>query len=114
MKYDLTKPCNECPYVGKWQGWIGSHQTAQDFVDFVRADEPFVCHMLLDQEADLAKQIASGKAQHCAGYALFMNRMCKSSRNKDMLAFQHRLKTECTTEVLWPPDKLVEWHDKKK
>lgn len=112
MKYNLKEPCNECPFVGKWKGWIGSHKSAQDFVDLVVADAPFPCHKTIDQTLrGHAYTEAYYSSEHCAGYALFMNRMCKLSRNPKMAAMQKRLRETCKVPVLWPPSKMVEHHN---
>src|SRR5271170_3653934 len=102
MRHDMKQPCTECPYVGKWAGWIGDHESAQDFVDIARADAEFPCHMSLDQDGDTEEQLAEDEGQQCAGQALFMNRMCKMSRRREMAEMQSRLKKECKVEVLFP------------
>jgi hypothetical protein len=107
MKHDLKEPCAECPYVGKMKGWVGEHDP-QDFVDLVRADIPFACHMTVTQPG--GPDIAPHKAQQCAGYAIFMTRMCKMSRRPEMTEMQIRLKKECDTQVLFPGDVLVDHH----
>jgi hypothetical protein len=114
MRHDMKTPCAECPYVGKWKGWIGDHESAQEFVDLVKADQPFPCHMSLNQDGDesIPEQVEDGAGQQCAGYAMFMSKMCKLSRNPAMAAMQNRLRAEKPdVEVLWPPDKMVEHHD---
>jgi hypothetical protein len=114
MNYDMKRPCPECPYVGKIPGWIGEHDTAQDFVDFARGDFPFPCHMTIDWRPGApppVEQAARDSAARCAGQALFMNKMLKTSQNEDMARMQHRLRREEPgVEVLWPPEKLVEHH----
>lgn len=116
MNYDMKKPCAECPYVGKWKGWIGNHKSAQDFVDLARADIPFPCHMTINQDYDAAEievQMCFPAVAQCAGQALFMNRMCKLSRNINMARMQNRLKEEKPdVQILWPPEELVKHHGK--
>lgn len=112
MNYGLKVPCHECPFIGNTPGWIGSHETAQDFVDLVRADMPFPCHETVDQDSpDPIEAVLAQKVAHCAGYALFMSRMCKLSRRPELAAMQQRLKETCKVPVLWPPDELVRTHD---
>ncbi|HEY2169938.1 MAG TPA: hypothetical protein VGJ30_09970, partial [Candidatus Angelobacter sp.] len=89
--------------------WIGEHDTAQDFVDFARVDFPFPCHMTVNWGCDVAEQLTLDSVARCAGQALFMNKMLKTSQNEDMARMQHRLREE-SVEVLWPPEKLVEHH----
>ena len=118
MHYNLKTPCHECPYVGKVPGWIGAHDTAQDFVDLVRVDAPFPCHESIDYAAvehgesrKPEQQLKSAHVAHCAGYAIFMSKMSKLSRRPELAAMQDRLKAKCKVQVVWPPDKLVELHD---
>lgn len=118
MRYDLKKPCNECPYVGKIPGWIGAHDTAQDFVDVVLADAPFPCHCTVRHDSDAPSVTAQmeqkgNKLQHCAGYALFMSQMCKSSRRPELFRMQQRLREECDVKVL-SRFEIVEHHTLKR
>lgn len=111
MKYNLSHPCHECPYVGNMPGWIGSHETAQDFVDLVKRGSPFPCHMTVNQNLrGAAFEEAAFNAEHCVGYLLFANRMLRLSCDRETAAAQIRLKKTCKDKVLWPPRKLVEHH----
>lgn len=109
MKYDLKEPCKECPYVGNMPGWIGDHDHPQEFVDLVRADVPLSCHMTVQQDEGV--YISPSKEQHCAGYALFMNKRIQLSKRPELAQMQRRLKEEgCKTEVLYPAEVLVQHH----
>lgn len=99
MKYQLKKPCPECPYARQMAGWIGSHETAKEFHDIAKEDEPFPCHMILSQA--------------CAGNALYMNRLCKLSRDPEKAEFQKGLE-EPEVDILFSFDgsQLVKFHGK--
>lgn len=99
LKYQLKKPCAECPYSGKFKGYIGPHESAKEFHDIAQNDQPFPCHM--------------STKQSCVGNAVYMNRLCKSSRDPEKNAFQNRLR-ETITEVLfsWDGQKLIDHHGK--
>lgn len=84
MNYDLNENCAECPYLPLTSGWIGSHDSAKEFHDIVCADKRFPCHMTND---DL-----DSNPSHCVGYALYMNKMCKVSRDPVMANFQNRIR----------------------
>lgn len=100
LKYQLKKSCIECPYTAKTKGWIGQHESAQEFHDIAKVDQPFPCHM--------------STGQSCVGNAVYMNRMCSLSRDPDKAAFQKRLKEENKEEVLfsWDGQALVNFHGK--
>ncbi|WP_342255242.1 hypothetical protein [Acinetobacter baumannii] len=98
MKFELKKTCPECPYTPKTQGWIGEHETALEFHHAVKQDIEFPCHM--------------SKDQCCVGNALYMNSMCKVSRNPQKANFQKSLKQINQETILFSFDgsKLVEFH----
>jgi hypothetical protein len=97
LKHGLKEPCKECPFVGRIPGWIGEHETAEDFVDHARYDLAYPCHM--------------NKTHQCCGQVMFMNRMCKLSRDPVMLKYQQELKANPpSTQIVWPPSKLIEIH----
>lgn len=94
MKYTQTQPCPQCPYTGKLPGFIGGHEDPQDFHDAVVADTPFPCHMSVNAcKVSIAESIRPGsRVQHCVGYMLYMNRMCKVSRRPEVAQRQAELK----------------------
>lgn len=100
LRYQLKKTCTECPYTGKTKGWLGHHESAKEFHDIAKVDQPFPCHMSTQQS--------------CVGNAVYMNRLCKLSHDPDKAAFQDRLRTENTEDVLfsWDGEALVNFHGK--
>jgi hypothetical protein len=108
MNYDQNTPCAECPYVGQMPGWIGDHDHPQEFVDLVKHDIPFSCHLTVTQDG--GPYIHPSKEQHCAGYALFMSAKVQRSKRRELAQMQDRLKVTCNVKVLFPPDVLVNHH----
>lgn len=105
IQYNLKQPCKECPYTGTTPGWIGPYDSAQVFHDFVKHDVPMPCHMTQDAKVP----------NHCAGYAIYMNKMCKRSHDRDMRDYQDRIRMiEDLPEVKFSFDgsALVECHGK--
>lgn len=94
MKFTQTEPCPECPYTGRLPGYIGGHDSPQDFHDAVRNDTPFPCHMSVNAcGVSVAEAVMKGsKVQHCVGAILYMNRMIKLSRRPDCAKRQGELK----------------------
>jgi hypothetical protein len=109
MEFNKTKPCRECPFLAQMAGWIGGHSTAKDFHELVQLDIRMPCHMTT--EDFLEKPV---KEQHCAGYAMYMNKMCKSSRDPDTRELQNKVRGKEAENLLFSFDgsKLLEFHGK--
>lgn len=104
MKYSLKKSCAECPYLPKMPGWIGSHESGKEFHEIARADMEFSCHM--------------NPEFSCAGNAMYMNAMCKLSKNKQKSDWQKQLRDNCheQKDVLFSFDgsKINDYHNFRK
>lgn len=66
MKYNLTEPCDECPYL------IGSGFTYRSLVE--HASGEFPCHKacVLDEEGVFVER--GKKTPHCAGALIFLEK----------------------------------------
>ena len=93
MKFTQKTPCAQCPYTCSLPGYIGGHDTPEDFETVVRADTPFPCHMSTEARGETCEQavLPESKSQHCVGYMLYMNRMIKSSRRPEVSKRQREL-----------------------
>lgn len=108
MKFERTKPCSECPFVGHTPGWTGAHKSAREFVEIARSEELFPCHATIDYtDPEWREQL--DEAQHCVGIAAFRRKLCKIPRDHAVAAHQARIHEAVT--VVWPPDRLVDLHD---
>lgn len=69
MKFNLKKPCIECPFrKASTRGWLGG-ETVKDTYDQVMGEGPFACHMTRHKRArDMSR---------CRGSLLFMKKSCK-------------------------------------
>jgi len=96
--------------MAKVRGWIGGHETAQDFHELVRADVRMACHMTAN---GTATEAPDDKQHHCAGYALYMNKMCKRSKDPEMGEFQTRMRSVSDEGLLfsWDGSTIADYHD---
>lgn len=113
MQYGLSKPCRECPFLAQMKGWIGGHENAIEFHELVRADVRMPCHMTSNGENE---EVKDKKQHHCAGYAMYMNAMCKKSRDHAMANFQDQMRKQPKDNLLFSFDgsKIVQYHHGKK
>ena len=71
MKFNLTRPCANCPFLAKpqHQGWLGEER-AQDIIEgIVDGQGTFICHKT-DQRMQRNQE-----EQHCAGALIMLERM---------------------------------------
>lgn len=61
MKFDLIKPCKECPFRTDRPGYLRP-QRVDEITDALMAGETFQCHKTIDK----------GEPQHCAGATIFL------------------------------------------
>jgi hypothetical protein len=66
MKYNLTAPCDQCPYL------IGSGFTYRQLVE--HASGEFGCHKQCDSDNDEGVFMPREKTNHCAGALIFLEK----------------------------------------
>lgn len=110
MKYDLKKPCAQCPYKrDSAPGWTGDY-APEDLVTVVQQEQDFPCHTLINyNDPDWRDNLE--EAQQCAGWAVFAANMAKSPRDPEKREFVKRAgrSAECFS---FPPE-LIEYHSGK-
>lgn len=85
MKYDLDKPCNECPFRRKAPaGWLGPWSVAELLLVIGRS--AFACHRTIKRGGDY--DLDAPGLQSCAGMAIFLNN--KMERSRDHMNAHHQ------------------------
>jgi hypothetical protein len=75
MKFDLLKPCADCPFRRDTQkGWLGKPRAEEIADALLRDDKTFACHKTVhhhDEEFDSVdadeRRVEEENRQHCAG-----------------------------------------------
>jgi hypothetical protein len=82
MKYTMTTPCDQCPYL------IGSGFTYKSLME--HASGEFPCHKACDLDEDEGVYVEkdNGKTPHCAGALIFLE---KQNRPHQMMRIAERL-----------------------
>lgn len=89
MKYNLTKPCNECPFRREsLAGWLGPWDP--DDLLRVIGNSTFPCHRTVKPE-DYHNEDAP-HLESCAGMAIFLNNKVERSRNDSNRCHQELLR----------------------
>lgn len=108
MKYELTEPCNECPFrQNAAPGWLGPW-TPEELVKQVQEnDVAFACHQTIEGfETEMLDEL-----QQCAGAAIFANHICKLARDPERKAHQNKLGDD-RDRVFVSPGQLKDHHRK--
>lgn len=94
MKFNLTKPCSQCPFANKCRkGWLG-RKRAQDIANGVlHEDKTFTCHKTLDRK--------KADQSHCYGALVLVEKLGKPN---NMLRIAGRLQ-------LYKPLGPHKWHN---
>ena len=82
MKYNMTEPCDACPFL------IGSGFTHRSLKN--HASGEFACHKAcdLDEDESVYVEKANGKTPHCAGALIFLE---KKNQPHQMMRIAERL-----------------------
>lgn len=88
MKYNMTEPCNACPFL------IGSGFTYKSLQK--HASGEFACHKACDLDEDVYVEKASGKTPHCAGALIFLE---KKNQPHQMMRIAERLRAYDRTKL---------------
>lgn len=90
MKFDLKKPCNDCPYrKNASPGWLGAgtpewfvESALSDYTDYGKGVNFAPCHQTVDYEDNNWKDTL-GEAQACVGALQFCANNFKSPRDQE-------------------------------
>ncbi|NUJ17456.1 hypothetical protein FKN04_12810 [Bacillus glycinifermentans] len=97
MKFDLKKPCKDCPFIkGSSTNRTLSKERLDSIVDDItNNDMTFTCHKTLD--------LVKGEQQHCAGALIYLEREDNPNqmmRWMERLGFYDRKKLDMTADVI--------------
>ncbi len=95
MNYDMTKPCNECPFVE------GSGFRVKRLQQFACAEFP--CHKACNVNEDGNFVARNDKTPHCAGALIFnekRNQPHRMMRISERLGFYDRTKLDMSVKLI--------------
>lgn len=81
MKFNLRKPCKDCPFIpGSSTNTTLDEGRLDDIVEDLRNDYSFTCHKTLD--------LPDREQQHCAGALIFLE---KENNPNQMMRWMERI-----------------------
>ena len=82
MRYTLTSPCTECPFLKSMAHGYSKHRL-EEF-----ASGAFPCHKTAEADEETGDFIATKKSLHCAGALIYLE---KRGRSHQMMRIAERL-----------------------
>lgn len=110
MKFDLKKPCSNCPFRSDDKGVRISETRAQEIADGITIKQgTFSCHKTTnDKDGDIADD---KDVQHCAGAMIMLEKMEKPNqmmRLEERFGGYDRHKLDMNAPVVDDADEFVE------
>lgn len=96
MKFDMTSPCSECPFLKSMKRGF----TVQRLREF--ASGAFPCHKTAQMDDEEGQYEATPNSQHCAGALIFLEKRGQSSnfmRVMERLGFYDYEKLDMTVKA---------------
>lgn len=107
MKYDLRKPCDNCPFRNDIQPYIRPERVEE----IVGA--AFACHKTTKHDDD-GEHIENDKEQHCAGSLILHEKMeqpHQMMRICERIGFYDRTKLDMDAPVYDSVEEMIEAHE---
>lgn len=87
MKYDLVRPCKDCPFRTDIKAFLTPARAREICDSMIQRQMTFSCHKL-NEFRDNGEVVEGDKAQHCAGALIFLERL---NRPNQMMRIAQRL-----------------------
>lgn len=118
MKYELRRPCNNCPFRTDVEPFI-THGRARELVAALVRSE-FTCHkttVSVDDDEGGSSRIDGPNAQHCAGALIMLehvNQPSQMMRICERIGMYDRSKLDMSSPVYTTPAAFIRAHRKNR
>ncbi len=93
MRYNLKRPCKECPFRTDCGGYLSKSRAKEIGEALVHGGKTFACHKTtvpIDNENSETDMTTTLDSQHCAGALIMMEKMGVAPQNQ-MIRIAERL-----------------------
>lgn len=113
MKFELTKPCKDCPFrTDCLKGWLGRGRAIEIAHSLTALQQSFPCHKTTEETGN-----PKNGEQHCAGALIMLEHMEKPNqmmRIAERLRFYDRFKLKMSAPVFTDTDEFIDHHTHEK
>lgn len=109
MKYDLVKPCNNCPFRNDIMPFIRPERAEE-----IANAEDFPCHKTTDFDDEGDLQNRDGE-HHCAGHLIFREKLeqpTQMMRICERIGLYDRSKLDMESPIYDSIEEMIEAHEK--
>lgn len=109
MKYDLTKPCKDCPFRKDIRAYLNPERAQEICESIIDDQQTFSCHKFNGFDDD-GVTIEGERAQHCAGAMIFLEKIDRPNqmmRIAERLGMYDRTKLQMDAPVFESPDEFI-------
>ena len=104
MKFDLVRPCKDCPFRTDIKGYLTPGRVREIADSLLLQQATFTCHKTNEFEDDddgVTVTVQTADSQHCAGALIFLERM---QRPNQMMRWMERIGAYDRTklDMKWP------------
>ena len=107
MKFNLKKPCKQCPFSRDCLiGWLGADRAEAIITNIADNGQTFTCHKT---DRDKSKE-----AEHCAGALILLEKTGRHNqlmRISERLGIYDRFKLDLESNVFDCVDEFISHHD---
>lgn len=110
MKFDLRKPCANCPFRTDINFPLAQERVEQIVEAITDLDQTFACHKTVKHDDD-GEHVHSKNEQHCAGALILLERIQRPNqmmRIAERCGFYDRHKLEMDAPVFGSADEMIE------
>lgn len=111
MKFDLIRPCADCPFRSDKKFYLAKGRAREIIDGITREQKTFSCHKTntsCDDEDGMMRE--TEKSQHCAGALIMLERMNKPNqmmRIAERLGMYDRTKLDMSSPVYRTPAAMI-------
>ena len=112
MKFDLKKPCAQCPFRTDITPFIRPERAEEICASMIDLQQAFPCHKTVDYNND-GDGVETPDSQHCAGAMIMLEHMDRPNqmmRIAERLRFYDRNKLDMTAPVYTSDDEMIDRH----
>ena len=109
MKFDLIRPCANCPFRSDRPGFLTAARVEEIVDSMVGEQRTFSCHKT--NSFDDGEAIETKNSQHCGGALIFLERMERPNqlmRIAERFGFYDRTKLDMSSPVFETMDEMME------
>lgn len=117
MKFDLKRPCANCPFRFDVPGYLNQARAEEIADALLYSDQTFSCHKTVDYseyDGDEGCHIPTEAEQHCAGALIFLEHQERPNqlmRIFERIGFYDRTKLDMDAPVFDDRDAFIDHHD---